>query len=104
MRNDQRPAPTRRPINHPGRRRGISTVCREERALVEFALTWLPFGTIANEHIWVEFGMTPTRYVDRLAEALEGPVRRTLHPETLQELKRFVSHQMIERRRRNQQH
>ncbi|MFF2113231.1 hypothetical protein [Rhodococcus koreensis] len=47
--------------------------------------------------------MTPSRYVDRLAEALEGPVRRTLHPETLQELKRFVSHQMIERRRRNHQ-
>ncbi|GAF50314.1 hypothetical protein [Rhodococcus wratislaviensis] len=104
MRNDKRPLPTRRPLNHLARRRGIATVSREEHALVQFALTWLPFGNIANEYLWVEFGMTPSRYVDRLAEALEGPVRRTLHPETLQELKRFVSQQIIDRRRRNHQH
>ena len=104
MRNNQHPASTRRPITPLSHHRDITTVYREEHDLVQFALTWLPFGNRANEQIWTEFGMTPARYVDRLAEALDSPVRRTLHPETLQELKRFVSAKMIERRRKSPQH
>jgi hypothetical protein len=74
------------------------TISRYDRDIVLFALTWLPFGGVSAEHIWLEFGMTPDRYIDRLTEFLGGPGARRLHDDCARELRRFVSARNVERR------
>ena len=99
MENRYRPAAARTTTNalRASANRDVAFTYREDYDIVQFALTWTSFGNLANEHIWVEFGMNPARYVDRLAEALDGPIARTLDPGALQELRRFVATKLHER-------
>lgn len=39
--------------------------------LVEFAEQWYPFGGGSAEDIFVEFGLTPEAYFERLSDALD---------------------------------
>ncbi|MCZ4590550.1 hypothetical protein O4328_44265 [Rhodococcus opacus] len=43
---------------------------REAEHLIEFAITWAPFGGAAEEEILVRFGMTTRRFIERLWEVI----------------------------------
>jgi hypothetical protein len=79
-------------------------ISRHDRDIVLFALKWLPFRGASAEHIWLEFGMTPDRYLDRLVEFLNSPKAAALQHDSARELRRFASARDLERRIRNKKH
>jgi hypothetical protein len=44
----------------------------EDAAVVEFALTWAPYGGATDEETFVRFGMLRKRFARRLREALDN--------------------------------
>ncbi|PQP23488.1 hypothetical protein C5613_18215 [Rhodococcus opacus] len=42
----------------------------EAEHLIEFAITWAPFGGATEEEILVRFGMTTRRFIERLWEVI----------------------------------
>jgi hypothetical protein len=63
----------------------------EDARVLEFACRWVPYGGGDPGDILVEFGISPARYVARLARTLDGPLARTLTPEMRASLREFVA-------------
>jgi hypothetical protein len=65
--------PVRRPRRHHDRRRtawlrwqGLHELTAEAQDFTEFALKWAPFGGAPVEETFLRFGMTTTRFTERL--------------------------------------
>ncbi|WP_030173773.1 MULTISPECIES: hypothetical protein [Actinomycetes] len=61
--------------------------------LVEFAEQWYPFGGGSAEDIFVEFGLTPETYFERLSDALDVGVPG-LSPEVHEALQRICDQRL----------
>jgi hypothetical protein len=62
--------------------RGMDPV---DHAMLVLACRWLPFGGAPHDDVFVEFGLTATEYVQRMAE-LVIRYRPHIHPETVERL------------------
>ncbi|BBY65551.1 DUF3263 domain-containing protein [Mycolicibacterium helvum] len=58
-----------------------------EHELLAFAVSWLPYGGGPVDEIWINFGMTPDRYRQRLRELIEKHLEH-IHPTTAERLLR----------------
>ncbi|TQC46557.1 DUF3263 domain-containing protein [Rhodococcus sp. WS4] len=57
-------------------RNGRIRLDKEAEEIVQFARRWTPFGRAPAHEIFIEFGMSPTRFAQRLREVLRnGPDR-----------------------------
>lgn len=66
------------------------SIDRDDRALLLFALRWLPFGGAPQDEVFVEFGMDAYQFTERVADL----VRRhsaLIHPDTVLRLRAACS-------------
>ncbi|MDT2007358.1 DUF3263 domain-containing protein [Rhodococcus opacus] len=57
-------------------RNGRIRLDKEAEEIVQFARRWSPFGGAPAHEIFIQFGMSPTRFAQRLQEILHrGPDR-----------------------------
>ncbi|TQC46555.1 DUF3263 domain-containing protein [Rhodococcus sp. WS4] len=57
-------------------RNGQSRPDKEAEEIIQFARRWTPFGGAPAHEIFIQFGMSPTRFTQRLREILHnGPNR-----------------------------
>ncbi|MGW4479427.1 DUF3263 domain-containing protein [Rhodococcus triatomae] len=54
---------------------------RRDREILDHALRWAPY-TGGDDHIWIDFGLTPVQFYRRLAQLLESPVGSRIDPAT----------------------
>jgi hypothetical protein len=69
---DAEPASTRR-------------ISRVDHDLLNFAISWLPYGGGPDDEILINFGLTRQRYVQRIRELVERH-RNQIHPGTAERL------------------
>lgn len=63
---------------------------REDRAVLLFALRWLPFGGAPQDEVFVEFGMTACQFTERVADLIRRHSAR-IHPDTVLRLRTACS-------------
>ncbi len=70
---------------------GLDTVVRQQeidrddRDLLKYVVSWLPYGTVPEGEILIRFGLTGRRFPSRLREAIDRQ-RRHIHPHTAERL------------------
>lgn len=64
------------------RARGID---RDDHALLNFAISWMPYGGAPSDETLVRFGLTRERYLARLRRTVDEH-RRRIHPATVARL------------------
>lgn len=66
--------PGRRPSGSPGRKliknQRENGMERDDRLMLDFTRAWIPYGGPSAADIFIEFGMTPGRFFDRLDAVL----------------------------------
>ncbi|MDT5154501.1 MAG: hypothetical protein QOI01_6234 [Mycobacterium sp.] len=62
-----------------------SRVDREDHELLTFVISWLPYGGVRDDDVFVRFGLTKHRFPVRLRETV-GRQRRHIHPQTAKRL------------------
>lgn len=66
---------------------------RFERAMLEFALRWHPYGGGSNRLIFEEFGLDPRQYFGRLARILDSD--RSVAPAATRQSIRTICHHRL---------
>ncbi len=56
---------------------------RDDRVMLSFAISWIPYGGVPVEEIYPRFGLDQNQFVQRLRDAVERNLS-TLNPETAQ--------------------
>lgn len=62
----------------------------DDRAMLNLALRWAPYGKVPISEIWVTFGMSPARFHAFLKRILDTPASSELSPEQRRSLERLV--------------
>jgi Protein of unknown function (DUF3263) len=73
-------------------RRDPPAIDPDDRHLLVFAIRWMPYGGGPADEIFIQFGMTPQRFYERLQEVIERHWSR-IHPATRSQLVRVWSPQ-----------
>jgi hypothetical protein len=58
---------------------------REDHELLTFVVSWLPYGGVRDDDVFMRFGLTRKRFPVRLRETVDRQ-RRYIHPQTVKRL------------------